>query len=248
MRPFPHNPDEAALAAKLAENLEKFALVKDDTPGKKAAAYHEGAKVACELTSLTYALEHPPSEVKSYAVAATRLAGRAAACQEVMDPYTFQRYLSLAVWTGDSNLRGSLAGFDRTMFTDERVNADDVVYRCAEAFAALVKKRGQSAVESAEAGLKRIARGMVSVGVGNAAAPVLRMAAAMGKGDLYALRAAVGERGNYHTRYATSAAMKESPDMLIDLLGVAFIRVAAEDYGLAVDSKTVYLPSAILMG
>ncbi|MCC6539468.1 MAG: immunity 49 family protein [Bryobacterales bacterium] len=246
MRTFPHSPDEAALAAKLAENLDKFPSVKDDAPGKKAASYHEGSKVAAELTALTYALEHPPNEVKSYAVAATRLAGRAAACEEPMDPYTFQRYLALAVWTGDTNLRGSLAGFDRTMFTDERVNADDVVYRCAEAFTALVKKRGQAAAEAAEAGLKRIARGLVSVGVGNAAAPILRMAEAMGKGDLYALRAAVGERGNYHTRHAAGATMKTSPDVLIDLVGVAFIRVAAEDYGLAVDTKSVYLPTGIL--
>ncbi len=247
MRSFPHNPDETALAAKLAESLDKFASVEDDAPGKKAEAYHEGAKVACGLASLAYAFEHPPSEVKTYAVAATRLAGRASACDEAIDPHTYQRYLALAVWTGDSNLRGSLAGFDRARFTDERVNADDVVYRCAEAFAALVKKRGQAAAESAEAGLKRIARGLVSVGVGNAAAPILRMAEAMGKGDLYALRAAVGERSNYHTRFAASASGKDSPESLIDLLGLAFIRVAAEDYGLAVDSKSVYLPTGMLL-
>ncbi|MBM3798356.1 MAG: hypothetical protein FJW31_30950 [Acidobacteria bacterium] len=247
MRSFPHNPDEAALSAKLTENLEKFPSIKDDTPGKKAAAYHEGAKAAFELSALAYAFEHPPAEIKSYVVAATRLAGRAAAREETIDPHTFQRYLALAVWTNDTNLRGVLSGFDRAMYTDERVSADDVVYRCAEAFASLVKKRGQAAQESAEAGLKRIARGLVSVGVGNAAAPVLRMAEAMGKNDLYGLRAAVGERGNYHTRQAASEAMRNSADVLIDLLGVAFIRLAAEDYGLAVEAKTAYLPVGILL-
>ncbi len=243
MKPFPNNPDEAALTARLAEDRQKFEALPADAPGKKADYYDAGCRLAFGLASLSYALEKPVAEVKSFAVHATRYAHRAVACDGLMDPSTFQRYLALAIWTTDTNFRGRLANFDRAQFTNpDGPPFDDVVYKVTEALADLSRRRPEMAAEHAAAGLKRIARGLVATAVVNRTAPLLRIAQAIGKGDLYTYRGAISERTTQYLRVASTDATRNDPEMLIDLVGLAFVRIAAADYGLSVDPKSVFMP------
>ena len=242
MRPFPHEPDEAALAARLAADQQQFDALAGDAPGKPAAYYMDASRLALGLTCLSYAFEAPAAEVKAFAVGATRYASRAVDCNDLLDPATYQRYLALTIWTMDNNFRGRLTNFDRTQFTHPDVACDDVVYRTAEAMAALAKKRPEMAVECAESGLKRITRGLVSTATVNAVAPLLQITHAMGKGDLYALRGAVGERSTYFLRSGSNETARSNPEALIDLVGLALQRMAAADYGLAVDSRSLFVP------
>lgn len=242
MKPFPHNPDEAALTARLAAGKRQFEALAGDAPGKPVAYYTDASRLAFGLTCLSYAFDAPAAEVKSYAVGATRYASRAVACEDLMDPATYQRYLSLAIWTNDTNFRGRLTGFDRSQFTHPDIACDDVVYRLAEATSALARKRQEMAVECAETGLKRITRGLVSTAIVNAVAPLLQIAHAMGKGDLYTLRGAVGERNTYYLRSVSNEAARTNPEVPIDLVGLALVRLAAADYGLAVDPKSLFVP------
>lgn len=245
MKPFPHQPDEAALSERLTSDRQKFESLPGDAPGKKAAYYDECSRLAFSLAGLAHAFDHPPAEVKSFAVHATRYAQRAVSCDEPLDPSTFERYLGLAICTGDANFRSRLAGFDRTQFTPPDVALDDVVYRAAEGMAALAKRRPEIAAEHAEAGLKRITRGLVSTGVLNSVAPLLRIAESMGRGDLSGLRAAVSERSTQYLRAASAESTRSNPEFLIDIVGLAFVRMGASDYGLTVEPKSLYMPVSI---
>lgn len=242
MQPFPHNPDEAALTARLAADEQQFEALAGDAPGKPVAYYAEASRLAFGLACLSYAFDAPAAEVKSYLVGATRYASRAVDCDDVMDPVTYQRYLSLAILTNDANFRGRLTGFDRGQFTHPEIACDDVLYRLAEATSALARKRQEMAVECAESGLKRIMRGLVSTATVNAVAPLLQITHAMAKGDLYTLRGAVGERNTYYLRSVSNEAARSNPEVLIDLVGLALVRLAAADYGLAVDPKSLFVP------
>ena len=242
MKPFPHKPDEAALTARLAEDRQKFEALPGDAPGRKSTYYDEASRLAFGLAGLTYALDLPVNEVKSFAVHATRYANQAIACDDVMDPLTFQRYLALTVWTYDTNLRGRLAAFDRNRFTNSEIVLDDVYYNAAEAMAALARKRGEMAVEAAERGLKRIARGVVSTPIVNRVAPLLRVAECIGKGDLNSLRGAVSERNTQYLRAASVEASRHNPEFLVDVVGLALVRMAAADYGLSVEPKSLFMP------
>ncbi len=242
MKPFPHEPDEAALTVRLAEDRQKVESLPGDAPGRKAAYYDEASRLAFGLAGLTYALEHPLAEIKSYAVFATRYANQAVSCDELLDPVTFQRYLSLAVWTYDTNLRYRLADFTRDRFTNPALTFDEVYYRSAEAMAELARKRPQMAVEAAESGSKRITRGLVSTPVVNRIAPLLRVAECMGRGDLAGLRGAVSERSTQFLRAASVEASRNDPESLIDVVGLALVRIAAVDYGLSVEPKSLFLP------
>ncbi len=242
MKPFPHNPDEAALTARLAADQRQFEALAGDAPGKPLAYYTDASRLAFGLACLAYAFDAPAAEVKSYLVGATRYASRAVACDGLMDPATYQRYLSLAIWTNDTNFRGRLTGLDRGQFTHPGIACDDVVYRLAEATSALARKRQEMAVECAESGLKRIVRGLVSTATVNAVAPLLQTTHAIGKGDLYALRGAVGERNTYYLRSVSNEAARTNPEVLIDLVGLALVQLAAADYGLAVDPRSLFVP------
>ena len=242
MKPFPHDPDEAALAESLVSGKQQFEALAGDAPGKPVAYYMDASRLAFGLACLSYGFEATAAEVKSYLVGATRYASRAVACDGLMDPATYQRYLSLAIWTNDTNFRSRLTGFDRGQFTHPEIACDDVVYRLAEATSALARKRPEMAVEYAESGLKRITRGLVSTATVNAVAPLLQVTYAMGKGDLYALRGAVGERNTYYLRAVSSEAARASPEGLIDVVVLALARMAAADYGLAVDPRSLFVP------
>ena len=245
MKTFPHNPDEAALSARMAADRQKYESDLTDAPGKPVAHYHACSRLAFGLASVAYAFDAPAAEIKSLAVSATRQALRAAACDELMDPITYQRYLALSVWTYENNFRGSLTNFDRAQFTHPEMNHDDVVYRATEAMSALAKKRPEMAVEHADSGLKRITRGLVSTAVVNSVAPLLQIARSMGKGDLYELRGAVSERSTQYLRSISNEAGRANPEALIDVVGLALVRMAAADYGLAVEPKSLYLPTSL---
>jgi len=247
LRPFLHQPDEAALTTRLREDSAKFEALPGDAPGRHAAYYHDASKLAFGLAGLTYALEHPVAETKSFAVYATRYAQREVACDELLDPMTFQRYLSLSVWTYETNFRGRLAGFDRGQFTNPEIAFDDVIYKLAEAMAALARKRPEMAAEHAESGLKRIARGLVSTATVNSVAPLLRVAECVAKGDLQGLRGAVSERSTQYLRMASSEASRANPEILIDVVGLAIVRMAAADYGLSVEPKSLFMPTTGLI-
>jgi len=242
MRSFPHKPDEAVLGESLAAGRQKFEEL-SDAPGKPSAYYSEASNLAFSLAGLTYAFEQPAAEVKSFAVHATRYALQAVACDDQMDPATYQRFLALSVWTSDANFRNRLATFDRAQFTHADAPSDDVVYRSAEAMAALARKRPDLAAEYAAGGLKRIERGLVATAVVNRVAPLLRIAEAMGKGDLYALRGAVSERNTQFLRTASAEAARNNPELLIDVVGLALVRIGADDYGLSVEPKSLYMPT-----
>jgi hypothetical protein len=248
MKPLPNNPDETALTARLAEDRQKFEALPGDAPGKKADYYDAGSRLAFGLAGLSYVLDQPVADVKLFATHATRYAQRAVACDGLLDPPTFQRYLGLAVWTNDANFRGRLSNFDRAQFTNpDGEPHDDVVYKATEAMAALARRRPEMAAEHAAAGLKRITRGLVATAVVNRAAPVLRIAEAIGKGDLYGLRGAVSERSTQYLKAASADAGRNDPEMLIDLVGLALVRMAAADYGLSVDPKSLFIPVAGLI-
>ena len=102
MRSFPHKPDEAVLGESLAAGRQTFEEF-SDAPGKPSAYYGEASNLAFSLAGLTYAFEQPAAEVKSFAVHATRYALQAVACEDQMDPATYQRFLALSVWTSDAN-------------------------------------------------------------------------------------------------------------------------------------------------
>lgn len=245
MKPFPHQPEESVLSERLAADRQKFTALAADAPGKKAPVYDEASRLAFGLAGLTYAFDEPAAVVKSFAVQAAHLAQRAVACDDLMDPVTFQRYLGLSIWIGDVNFRGRLASFDRGQFTNSEKSFDDVVYRAAEAFAELARRRPEIAAEFAQSGLKRITRGLVPTPVVNGVAPLLRIAEAMGKGDLYGLRAAVSERSTQYLRAASAEPSRNNPEMLIDVVGLALVRLGADDYGLTVDPKSLYIPVSL---
>ena len=245
MKTFPHNPDEATLSARMAADRQRYEAEVTDAPGKPAAHYDSGSRLAFGLAGLAYAFDAPAAEVKLLAVGATRQALRAAARDEPMDPVTYQRYLALSVWTYENNFRGTLTNFDRAQFTNPEMNHDDVVYRVAEAMSALAKKRPEMAVEHADSGLKRITRGLVSTAVVNSVAPLLQIARSMGKGDLYELRGAVSERNTQYLRSISNEAGRADPEALIDVVSLALVRMAAADYGLAVEPKSLYVPTSL---
>lgn len=243
MKQFLHKPDETVLAERLAADRQKFEALPGDAPGRKAAYYDDASRLAFSLAGLAYAFDQPAAEVKAFAVGATRYAMRAAGCDEAMGPATFERYLALTIWTYDNNFRGRLAGYDRNQFTNpDAPPVDDVVYNSVEAMAALARKRPETAAEYAASGLKRITRGLVSTPVVNAVAPLLRIAESMGKGDLSGLRGAVSERSTQYLRAASADSARNNPELLIDVVGLALVRLGAADYGLSVDPKSLFIP------
>lgn len=246
MKTFPHKPVESALAERFPVEQEKFqeAAAAAAAAPKNAEAFHRASDHAFHLAGLAYAFEQPSEEVRRHAVQAAWHGARAVDIEEQIGAARFERYLALAIWTGDRVLRGMLGGWSRTNYAQPENKVDDVVLDACDALAALAKGRGDNAASIAQRGQVRLTRGLVPTATLNVMAPVLRIEEALGKADLMTLRIAVGERNNQHTRAAAWEANRNSPHVLIDVLGLALVKLGAEA-GLSVESKSVYLPTGL---
>jgi hypothetical protein len=247
MRAYPHKPDSESIARRLQGDVQDLERRRPLLPRAEAAhnpdAFRGASQLALRIGQGEYATEQTPEQVRKWLKSAAEYAQRAFELGVGLHPLMYQFYLALAVLMRQDGLRRGLQSLPRARFTDPDIRTDELVYVMSEAMAALAAGDRERAAELARAGLDR-APGSEPV-ARDLASPVLRIIASIATRDAAGLSAAIADREREHARAYTARSQRNSPDALIDIVGLGLLQLA-KDEGLTLPPAGVYLPVELL--
>lgn len=246
MREYPHGLDEEILPEdleveqetieELKEDLEQ-AIEEDDAVlinGLGEAHYF----VAC----YSYALGESPSNIKPFLTKALEYNFLAFRLGIVLDVYEFIQLLSLARVLGNREIAEALARAKRSRYTDNDVEAEEVVFATAELLSALIVRDDETAAKILAANnpetidAKKIYRYDRMIFF-----PLLQLLNAIYKNDENKFAAALQNRQKEFVDFFKRSDEKNDPEALIDIPGLAVL-ILAKQRGLSYTDASVYRP------
>lgn len=250
MRTYPHKPDQENVEFNLRTALEQIRTLteKFEAAGGKSSnpSFFQilaGAQTAtaCGL----YATEQPIAKVEEYVREASKNLARAIELKVEIDPVEFVDIQAAAVVAGDDNFAALLAQLPRKRYTSEDVDATEIHFLVAEMFSDLILGRDKELTARLAMLKKKLIGKKVSKEEHLWADTLVSIAAAIGAGQQEALDTALIAREKDYAKTYRSPDEREEPDSLLDLAGLALLRLALRR-GLKYSGTSVYLAAELL--
>jgi hypothetical protein len=248
-RSYPHGLDSETLEDDLASDRELIADMREDLAQEpdNALMQNEIGIAWRSVGCYRYAIGEPGSAIRGDLTTALDLLQRAFTLGMAIDPYDYIQMLALSVVVGSAASRSHLAAADRAAYTNEDVEAGDIVYVAATALAAAVRSDKvalAAAVKPYAAGVvpKRLERYDRLVYF-----PLIELVRALEAGDSAQFEAALVRREQDFVQFFRRADQKNDPEALIDMPGLALIALA-RGRKLQVQAPSVYRPLDLLTG
>jgi hypothetical protein len=250
MRSYPHKPKENLIKTFLADDIEDYEegrlKAEDAAARRNEAFFRRHSELAAEIAAMKYAFEEEWAEIKAWLERSCSAARKAAEFGLPLDPDAYMMYLALALLSANHEFRKELEGFQRSRFTNENVEADEVFYLAAEAMRDVSAGRIDTARDATSAGLSRLeAKDGPNRDAKEAMEAILLMLAALVHKDEAKLGLAMMARSKEFGGGYSKAAVKNFPGGLLDITGLGLLRLGREK-GLNAAAESVYLPSELL--
>jgi hypothetical protein len=246
-RSYPHGLDAETIDDQLNADREMIAEMSEELAHEPDNAMMSGEigqayrSVAC----YRYAKGESASAVRGDLATGLNLMTRGFGLGLVTDPYDFVQMLALSEVLADSGALSALGRAERDSYTNEDVEAGEVVYAVAEAMRA-ASRADWSAMTAPLAPYlgasppKRMLRYDKLVYF-----PLIELFAALEARDGLQFQAALQRREKDFAQFFARADDQNDPEALIDMPGLALVRLALVG-GLAVSDASVYRPRELL--
>jgi len=249
MRAYPHKPDAENVEFNLQSSLEQIKKLKDlEKAGKVNPNPRFFQTLGEEQTAAageTYALEKPIAEVLEYLRDASRNFARAVDHKVEIDPVEFVDMLAAAVVAGDNETATRLARLSRKDYTSDEVGASEIHYLVAEILSDLVLGREKELASRIAAAQKQLAGKKVSREEHLWADSLVALAAAILARQQPGIDAALAAREKEYAKTYRAPDERETPDSLLDVAALAFLRFAAQN-GLTYSGNNAYIPRELI--
>jgi hypothetical protein len=246
---YPHKPREKELSIFQEEDLSDYQS--NLSYISRAEAEHnpmffEGlCQDAIDLAALEYAFDAPLSEVCNLLATACDYAEKAVLFDLVLDTVTYMTYLALANLRQQGEFRKMLESFQRSKFTNEEIEEDEIFYLGAEAMGHISAGRFDLAEKSISAALARANSRSVDRDAKEVMVPIVLLEQAIVEKDQSKLAEAIKARHEEYRRNYSHVEVRNYPEGLLDVLGLGLLKLARRN-GLDVATESVYLPTELL--
>ena len=248
MRKYPQKIDEEILA----ENFESTLEFIDDVIGDQQEADEDENAMYFKIlgqeyrsaAAFGYALEQAAEGVVKHMEKADACFEKAVDFEILMDPYEYIDHLSMAIVMGNKGLAERLCGFSEQDYASEDVDAGKIIYLLARIEAAIAMGDDEDLGAA-------LAEAQKQLGKKNAkydklmTQALVSLARAICENDQKAFDDALAARAKDFARLNAHPDDRESPEALMDIPGMAFIRVGLSK-GLKCGIGSVYWPETIL--
>jgi hypothetical protein len=250
MKKYPHGLDEETLPEDLELQEEIITRlepnVEEAYDNRQSFLFKGLGKCYYAVGCCRYALDEPPAKVKESLSKAFETLYTGFDFELPLQAYEFIKLLSLAVVTGNSETAKTLANTKRDRYTNKDVKVEEITFAVAGLISAFVRK-DKAAVEKilAENKPDQIESNKIFRFDRMLYLPLLPLLEAVYKNDTAKFAAAMQNREKEFVSFYKRAEIKNDPDALIDMPGLAIIAIARK-HGINFASNSVYRPSELI--
>lgn len=249
MRDYPHGLDEEILPDDLEieqETINELEVDLEKASEEENALFFQALGEAYyAVACYGYALGESPSKTKELLAKALEYHFTSFKIGIVYDVFEFINLISLAIVLNEKETLNSLAKTEKSRYTDEDVEADNIVFAVAELLSAFVRKDENTITKIITANnpdsldSKKIFRYDRMIFF-----PLLQLLNAIHKTNVNNFATALQTRENEFVRFFSRTDELNDPEALIDMPGLAVTKLAVER-GLTFIDSSVYRPAGL---
>lgn len=250
MRTYPHGLDDEILQDDLEIELETVKEVEEEIEeerdGENALLFQALGEANYAVGCYSYAMGDSPEKIKKYFDQALENHFTSLKKGIIIDPFEFLTLLSLSIVRGNKTVGEELAKFPRDRYTNQDVQADELIFTIAELMSAFVRRDENSISRILAANnpetidTKNIYRYDRMIFF-----PLLPLLSALQKKEANRFVSAMNERDAEFVRFHKRSNEKNNPEILIDINGLAILALAKER-GIVHTLESVYRPVALI--